>query len=301
MQMTPLGKTGLSVSRLGAGLARIGFELTIDEVKEAGQVLNAALDDGINFLDTAACYSISEELVGNTVSHRRDEYILATKCGHVTGGASGTEWSTQTIQDSIDRSLERMKTDHLDLVQLHSCELEILERGEVVEALLNAKESGKTRFVGYSGDNEAALWAVESGFFDTLQTSFNVVDQQARSKLFGPAKSRGMGIIIKRPVANGAWKVEHSPYGYADEYFSRAKILDKTGPILNGPDDRMLAAMGFVLAHQEVDTAIVGTRNPSHMHSNIEQVETKLPVSKEFVEELHHRFDMIGKEWDQLN
>ena len=197
MQMTPLGETGLSVSRLGAGLARIGVELTMNDIKEAELVLNAALDEGINFLDTAACYDISEELVGHTVAHRRDEYILATKCGHVTGGASGTEWSTQTIQDSIDRSLERMKTDHLDIVQLHSCELDILERGEVVEALLNAKQSGKTRFVGYSGDNEAALWAVESGFFDTLQTSFNVVDQHARSKLFVPAKSKGMGIIIK--------------------------------------------------------------------------------------------------------
>jgi aryl-alcohol dehydrogenase-like predicted oxidoreductase len=298
--MTPLGKTGLSVSRLGAGLARIGIELTMADVKEAGHVLNAALDNGINFLDTAACYDISEELVGRTVAHRRDEYILATKCGHVTGGVSGKPWSSQTIQDSIDRSLERMRTDRLDLVQLHSCDGEILERGEAVEALLEAKRAGKTRFVGYSGDNEAALWAVESGLFDTLQTSFNVVDQQARIKLFGPAKSKGMGIIIKRPVANGAWKVERSPYGYADEYFSRAKIVDGIGPILGAPEDRMLAAMGFVLAHPEVDTAIVGTKNPSHMRRNFEQVETKLPVSVEFVEELHRRFDLVGGQWGQL-
>ena len=301
MQMTPLGETGLSVSRLGAGLARIGYELTQADVKEAGQVLNSALDDGINFLDTAACYGVSEELVGRTVAHRRDEYILATKCGHVTGGASGKPWSTQTIQDSIDRSLQRMKTNHLDLVQLHSCNREILERGEAVEALLNAKRSGKTRFVGFSGDNEAALWAVGSGFFDTLQTSFNFVDQQARINLFEPAESKGMGIIIKRPVANGVWGVERSPYEYADEYFSRAKIVDGIGPVLGGPDDRMLAAMGFVLAHPEVDTAIVGTRNPAHMHRNVEQVETRLPVSIEFVKELHHRFDMVGGQWVQLS
>jgi len=300
MEMTPLGETGLNVSRLGAGLARIGFELTLSDVKEAGQVLNAALDDGINFLDTAACYDISEDLIGRTVPHRRDEYILATKCGHVTGDASGELWSAQTIEDSIDRSLERMRTDRLDLVQLHSCDMEILERGEAVEALMKAKRVGKTRFVGYSGDNEAALWAVESGLFDTLQTSFNVVDQQARIKLFGPAKARGMGIIIKRPVANGAWGVDSSPYEYADEYFSRAQMVDRIGPILGAPDDRMLAAMGFVLAHSEVDTAIVGTRNPSHMRRNFEQVETKLPISLEFVEELHRRFDMVGGQWVQL-
>ncbi len=300
MEMNPLGNTGLTVSRLGVGLARIGYELTMADIEEAGQVLNAALDDGINFLDTAACYDISEELVGRTVANRRDEYILATKCGHVTGSASGESWSAHTIQDSIERSLQRMKTDHLDLVQLHSCDIGILQRGEAVEALLSAKESGKTRFVGYSGDNEAALWAVNSGIFDTLQTSFNVVDQQARINLFEPAKSKGMGIIIKRPVANGAWRSENSPYGYADEYFSRAKVVSDKGPIEGEPNDRMLAAMGFVLAHPQVDTAIVGTRNPAHMHKNVEQVETKLPVSTKFVEELHSRFDMVGRQWSQL-
>ena len=71
-----------------AGLARIGYELTLRDIDEAGQVLNAALDGGVNFLDTSACYDISEELIGRTISHRRGEFILATKCGHVTGGAS---------------------------------------------------------------------------------------------------------------------------------------------------------------------------------------------------------------------
>ena len=133
-----------------------------------------------------------------------------------------------------------------------------------------------------------------------MKLSDGVVDQQARIKLFGPAKSIGMGIIIKRPVANGAWRAERSPYEYADEYFSRAQVVDGMGPVLQGPDDRMLAAMGFVLAHREVDTAIVGTRNPSHMRRNFEQVETKLPISLEFVEELHRRFDMVGGQWVQL-
>ena len=299
MQMRPLGNTGLNVSRLGAGLARIGRELTLADVDEAGQVLNAALDGGINFLDTAACYDISEELVGRTVAHRREEYVLATKCGHVTGDASSQSWSVETIQQSIDRSLTRMKTDHLDLLQLHSCGVEVLERGEVVDALLDAKAAGKTRFVGYSGDNEAAQWAVESGLFDTLQTSFSVVDQYARTRLFEPATDRGMGIIIKRPIANGAWGADRSPHAYAREYNRRAQIVSEMGPIPGAPDDDVLAAMGFVLAHPEVDTAIVGTRNPSHMRANIDMVETQLPVSIEFVAELHRRFDEIGEIWTQ--
>ena len=307
MQKTTLGNTGLEVSRLGAGLAAIGEELTLDEIDHVGRVLNRALDGGINFLDTAACYFDSEEMVGRAIAHRRDEYILATKCGHVTGGSSGRPWTAQTIRDSVDRSLTRLRTDHLDLLQLHSCNVAALERGEVIEALLEAKRAGKTRFVGYSGDNEAAGWAVESGMFDTLQTSFNVADQRARINLFGPAKAKGMGVIVKRPIANAAWGAERSPTAdlrynrtYADEYFRRAQVMAEMGPIPDDPDDRILLSMGFVFAHPEVDTAIVGTRNPSHMASNIEMVEKRLPISSEAVAELHRRFDEAASQWVQL-
>jgi aryl-alcohol dehydrogenase-like predicted oxidoreductase len=108
-----------------------------------------------------------------------------------------------------------------------------------------------------------------------------------------------MGIIIKRPIANGAWGAERSPYGYAGEYFRRAQIVSEMGPVPGAPADRILAAMGFVLAHSEVDTVIVGTRNPSHMQANIEQVETQLPIAAEFVDELHRRFDEVGDDWPQ--
>jgi len=300
MEMTLLGKTGLNVSRLGMGLAEIGH-LTLAEVEEAQRVLNAALDGGINFLDTAACYGNSEELVGRAVADRRDEYILATKCGHVAGGYSGQAWTAQTIRDSINRSLKRMKIDYLDLVQLHSCDVDVLEQGEVIEELLKAKEEGKTRFAGYSGDNEAARWAVESGQFDTLQTSFSVADQHARTKLFPLAEAKGMGIIIKRPIANGAWGAERSPSGYANEYFRRAQVMARKGPIPGAPDNRILLSLGFTLARPEVDTAILGTRNPAHMLSNIQIVESQLPISNEAVEALHRRFDEIEEGWVQLD
>ena len=304
MQITVLGKTGLRVSRLGAGLAEIGEQLTMADLGKADRVLNAALDGGINFLDTAACYGISEEVIGRTIAHRRGEYVLATKCGHVTGGYTGEPWTAQTITDSINRSLVRLKTDHLDLVQLHSCSVEVLKRGEVTEALLKAKEAGKTRFTGYSGDNEAASWAVESELFDTLQTSFNLVDQHARTKLFPLAETRGMGIIIKRPIANGAWGAQNVPRygrsGQADEYFRRAQLMASAGPIPGAPDDRILLALGFVFAHPEVDTAIVGTRNPFHMLANIELVEKTHAIPREAVLELHRRFDQMGDDWVQL-
>jgi aryl-alcohol dehydrogenase-like predicted oxidoreductase len=298
MQERTLGKTGLKVTRLGVGLAEIGSG--VDEAQVA-QVLNHALDSGINFLDTSACYGDSEELIGRTVSQRRDEYVLATKCGHIAVGYEGQEWTAQTIQDSIDRSLKRLQTDHLDLVQLHTCGVDVLERGEVIQALQDAQRAGKTRFIGYSGDNEAAAWAIESGVFDTLQTSFNLVDQHARTRLFPKAQAKNMGIINKRPIANGAWGASKSPSGYADRYFERAQVMQGMGPLPGSVEHRILLALGFTLAHDAVDTAIVGTQNREHMRMNIEWVNSKLPISPAIVEELHRRFDEIEEDWVQLS
>ncbi len=300
MEKRVLGKTGLEISRLGVGLAEIG-KLTMDDVARVSQVLNSALDEGINFLDTSACYGNSEALIGRTVAHRREEYILATKCGHITGGYEGEAWSVQTIKDSIARSLKRLRTDYLDLIQLHTCSVDVLEKGDVIQALLDAKQAGQVRFIGYSGDNEAALWAIESGQFDTLQTSFNLVEQRARTYLFPKAQAQNMGIIVKRPIANGAWGADESPSSYADQYFERAQIMRQAGPIPDAPAHRILLALGFTLAHAAVDTAIVGTRNPAHMKTNIQWVKEKLPIAAEAVEALHQRFDEVSQDWVQLS
>ena len=307
MQTRVLGKTGLMISRLGVGLSEIGG-LDLQEAQQAAEVLNLALDSapgppgGVAFLDTSACYSNSEELIGRTIAHRRDEYVLATKAGHATGGYRGEDWTARTILDSIDRSLVRMRTDHLDLVQLHSCGVAILERGEVIEALQQAQQAGKTRFIGYSGDNESALWAVKSGLFDTLQTSFNLVDQNARHYLFGPAKAQGMGIIAKRPIANGAWGAASAPSSYAAAYYGRAEMMRALGPVAAAPENRILLTLGFAFAHEAVDTFIVGTRSAAHMRSNIEWVESHLPIATEAVEDLHRRFDRFTgpQDWHQL-
>ena len=301
MEKRRLGKTNLQVSHLGVGLAEIGYNLTLADEATAADVLNSALDGGINFLDTSACYGISEELIGRTIARRRDEYVLATKCGHVAGGYQGEPWTAQTITDSIDRSLKRMRTDRLDLVQLHSCGVDVLEEGEAIEALLAARKRGKTRFVGYSGDNEAAAWAVSSGLFDTLQTSFNLTDQHARTRgLFVRARAQDMGIIAKRPIANGAWGASKSPSAYANQYFERAQKMLALGPLPGAPANRIQLALGFTLAHDEVDTLIVGTRNPDHMRANLRWIEKGLTLDPETVAELHRRFEALGETWAQL-
>jgi hypothetical protein len=299
METRPFGRTGWQVSRLGAGLSEIGFGLTLAQEDRAAQVLNAALDAGINLLDTAACYDVSEELVGRTVAHRRAEYFLATKAGHVTGGYRGREWTYQTVADSIERSLRRMRTDYLDLVQLHSCGVDVLEQGEVIRALQDARQAGKIRFIGYSGDNEAALWAVESGLFDTLQTSFNLADQRARLNLFPPARARGMGVIAKRPIANAAWGAKSSPSGYASEYWRRAQAMRAEGSLPGAPGDRIALALAFTLAHDAVDVAIVGTVKVEHMLGNVGLVEAGLVIADDTLAALHDRFARLDDGWVQ--
>jgi len=299
MERRQLGKTGLEVSRLGVGLSEIS-ELTLADVKTISQILNTALDEGINFFDTSACYGNSEELIGRAVHHRRDEFLVATKCGHVAGHHIGQDWSRKTVEDSINRSLWRMRTEYIDILQLHSCPLELLQRGEVISVIQEAKQEGKTRFIGYSGDNEAAEWTVESGLFDTVQTSFNLVDQRARTRLFTQAKAKGMGIIAKRPIANAAWGASESPSSYANQYFARAQAMQSSGPIQHAPANRILLALGFVFAHAEIDTIIVGTRNPTHMQANINWVQNNLPIAQEAVMALQQRFEEVGGEWEQL-
>lgn len=305
MQKVQFGSTGFETSRLGVGLSEIGsFELS--DQAQATNVLNTALDNGINFLDTSACYGISEELVGNGVSQRRDDYFLATKAGHVARGYEGEAWTFQTVVDSIDRSLRLLQTDHVDVVQLHSCDIDVLEKGDAIRALQEAQQAGKTRFIGYSGDNESAHWAVDSGLFATLQTSYNLVEQRARTTgLLEKAIAKGMGTIIKRPIAGGVWgksrpdAADQTASNYNTPYLDRAKSVRTLGPIENEPDDAILTSLGYTLSDPNANVSIVGTTNPSHMATNVRQIDNDLPIPDSVIAELNRRFEQLDKDWAQ--
>ena len=306
METKRLGRTGMQVGRLGIGLSEVGFNLEISDVDQARSVINQALDCGVNFLDTAACYGISEELIGLVASERRDEYVLATKAGHYLPRNEGEDWTYDLVISSVDRSLRLMKTDHIDLLQLHSCSVEVLEKGDVIRALQDVRASGKTRFIGYSGDNDNAKWAVTSGLFDTLQTSFNLVDQSARTNLFEDAEERDMGIIIKRPIANAVWGASQAPVPYpkhipeyTSEYFRRSGVLSAAGPLADDPNDNIRLALGFPFAHQEVDVTIVGTQRPQHMGANLEMVAKPFAISNSTVADLHSSWDEYSQGWEQ--
>lgn len=296
MEYRLLGKTNLKVSRLGIGLVKIGRDEMLTEIDKSDLLLNTALDNGINFLDTAACYGNSEEVIGRTVSHRRTEYILASKAGHTVGNQNGEPWSAETIISSVERSLKRMKTEYLDLIQLHTCDVQTLIKGEVIEALEHLKTDGKTRFIGYSGDEKAAEWAVKSKIFDTLQTSLNLVDQHSL-KYIDEARINNMGVIIKRPIANGIWDSNLTNRDAPNSYTSRARKMKTLGPILDAPHDYQELALGFVLTNSEVDTAIVGTGNTEHLKDNIKLVNSKLRLNKSTVDDIIGRFNKFDDNW----
>jgi hypothetical protein len=265
MEHRILGRTGLSVSVLGLGGSEIG-DSDFDNVEK---LLNSALDAGLNVVDTGECYGDSEEFIGRAISHRRSEFYLFTKVGHASGFEAG-DWDPKMMVDSIDRSLKRLKTDCVDLIQLHSCDEGKLREGDAIAILLKAKAQGKCRFIGYSGDREDALYAIDCKVFDTLQTSINIADQQAISLTLPRAASNRMGVIAKRPIANVAWHNGANPpdWDYARTYWERLQLLQYAWADPADMNRAVSTAIRFVLAQSGVHTAIVGTRNPARWKQN---------------------------------
>jgi len=291
MEKRRLGKTDMDVSVLGFGGAEIGFEGVSGET--VSTLLNSALDAGLNVIDTAECYRGSEELIGRTIGGRRNEFYLLTKCGHPHGAESGANWSRDSILQSIQRSLRYLKTDKIDIVQLHSCSESELRKGEAIAALQTAREKGYTRYIGYSGDSRAAHFAVECGAFDTLQVSISIADQEAIDLTMPLAREKQIGVIAKRPIANAAWKTGHKPIdSYHHEYWERLRKLNYD--FLQGGDleKTISIALRFTLTVPGVHTAIVGTKRPDRWQHDAKLLEAG-PLSEA-------EFQAIRQRWEDL-
>jgi aryl-alcohol dehydrogenase-like predicted oxidoreductase len=274
MERRQLGKTDMQVSVLGFGGAEIGFEGVTEETVE--RLLKSALDAGLNVIDTGECYEGSEELIGKTVSDRRADYYLFTKCGHPRGIGS-EDWSPSSLLESIERSLRRLRTERLDLIQLHSCSEAVLRKGDAIAALQTAREKGYARYIGYSGDSVAARYAVECEAFDTLQTSINIADQEAIELTLPLAREKQMGVIAKRPIANAAWKENHKPIdSYHHAYWDRLKKLNYEFVRHLPLEESIAHALRFTLSVAGVHTAIVGTTKPERWQENAKLVEAGL-------------------------
>jgi aryl-alcohol dehydrogenase-like predicted oxidoreductase len=288
MEKRMLGRTGLEVSVLGFGGAEIGFEGA--SAGDVRRLLNGALDAGLNVIDTAECYLQSEELIGEAVSGRRQDFHLFTKCGHPEQMGRG-DWRPASLLQSIERSLRRLRTDHLEVVHLHSCSEEELCKGDVIRALQEARQRGYTRFIGYSGDGEAAHFAVECGEFDTLQTSVSIADQEALDLTLPLARERNLGVIAKRPLANAVWRYKTRPDNwYVQTYWDRLQALDY--PFLHDAAHAAEMALRFTLSVPGVHTMIVGTKSPTRWQENSALVEKGM-LSRE-------QFEAIRARWKQV-
>jgi aryl-alcohol dehydrogenase-like predicted oxidoreductase len=305
----------MQVSVLGLGAAEIGFANTPDRIVDA--LLGVAFDSGLNVIDTAECYLDSEEKLGRVLEGRRQQCFLFTKCGHAPPprsrglmsraarklvrpiaravGRALPDWHPRLLEQSIERSLRRLKTDWLDLIQLHSCSHEMLRRGEVIEVLQRARQSGKTRYIGYSGDGQGALFAIQSGQFDALETSLNVADQEAFLLTLPLAAEAGLGVIVKRPVANAVWNNASRPdNSYHHAYWDRLQALHYD--FLRQPAG-LATALRFTLSAPGVHTALVGTTNPEHLRENI-GFAAQGPLEGPRIEAIHARWKQVaGPDW----
>jgi aryl-alcohol dehydrogenase-like predicted oxidoreductase len=295
----PLGRTGEDVTILGYGAMELrgpprGPEIADDE---AGRLLNALLDSGINLIDTSIDYGRSEELIGRYISHRRDEYLLASKCGCLLDLPPDAappyphDWSAANVRAGIEQSLERLRTDHLDLLQVHmSPSRGQLEGDGTIDEMVALRDEGKVRFLGMSGLLPNLPEHIEMGVFDVFQIPYSAV-QREHEELIARASQAGGGVLVRGGAARGApsedkaWGVPPIGLG-ADDARTRwdEGAIDD---LLDGMS-RMEFTLRFTLSHPGLSSAIVGTSRIAHLRSNV-QIAAKGPLAPDLYEEAKRR------------
>ena len=284
------GNSGLQVSALGLGAGQIG-DASLDEA-EVGRLLHGAIDAGVNLFDSARGYGLSEERIGRHLKGRRAEIVLSTKVGY--GIAGRADWTWDCIVDGVNEALQRLQTDHIDIVHLHSCPLATLQSDEVIRALEQVRAQGKIRVAAYSGENGELAWAVHSGRFGGVECSVNLFDQQSLHYALPHAAAHGIGVIAKRAVANTPWRFSSQPHGqYCETYWQRWQTMGL-------PDvgiDLQELALRFSAYAPGVSAAIVGTTRLEHLQHNVALVEQG-PLPQEWLDDIRQRFQLHGQSWD---
>lgn len=292
----PFGRTGLEVPVLGFGAGSIGgAELSEGE---AERLLKTVVDEGLTLVDTAPSYGLSEERIGRHLASRRAEIVLSTKVGYGVHGVP--DWTWEAVARGVDGALGRLRTDVLDVVHLHSCSRELLERGEVVDALEAAVAAGKVRVAAYSGENEALELAVAGGRFGAVQTSVNPFDQNGLDGLLPRAREAGLGVLAKRPLGNAAWRWDSEPEAPdVAEYHRRFRRLMEIGGLEpEGPGGIPWpeAALRFAAHAPGVDAVLVGSTDPAHLRANRTAVE-KGPLPPEVEQRLRQAWRATAEGW----
>jgi aryl-alcohol dehydrogenase-like predicted oxidoreductase len=297
MEKRAFGNTGLKTTVLGHGAMEIrgpriwgGRPVTDDE---ADRILNAVLDAGINFIDTAWDYGLSEEYIGKCLAHRRKEYILATKCGCTwenKGDHDDTPhvWTRANLQKNIDDSLSRMKTDYIDLWQLHNPAPEQVRADDLVPFMEQIKKQGKVRHIGISSTLPHIPTYLSWKKFEAYQIPYSALERKHEDAIRAVGEA-GCGVIVRGGVARGE---PGSGLGSADRWKSfEAANLDE----LRAPGEtRSAFLLRYTISHPQMHTTIVGTKNPEHLMENVKAAQAG-PLPASVYAEAKKRLDAAGQ------
>jgi aryl-alcohol dehydrogenase-like predicted oxidoreductase len=304
MQYRTLGRTGIRVSEIGFGAwaiggsaeasgVPIGWGKSIDDDSLAA--IRRARDLGVTFFDTADSYGFgrSESLLGIVLSRHRKDVVIATKVGVVrtSTGDLRKDFSKQHIYHAVDGSLKRLRSDYIDVYQMHNPTIDDLQRGEIQEVMEQLQDDGKIRFWGVSISTvQEGLEIVRRGWGHTLQVLYNVLNQAPAEELLPLAKERGFGVIARVPLASGllTGKYRQGSTFPADDirqsFLTSRRLsevkqrVDEVKAIVGGAA-RSIAegALRFVLANDAVSTVIPGARNARQVELNVAATEAALP------------------------
>jgi aryl-alcohol dehydrogenase-like predicted oxidoreductase len=304
MQYRDLGKTGIRVSTIGFGAWAIGgaseasgtplgWGRTSDD--ESLAAIRRARDLGVNFFDTSDSYGFgrSESLLGIVLSRHRRDVVIATKVGVVrsSAGTLKKDFSREHILHAVDGSLKRLRTDYIDLYQLHNPTMEDLRHEEIQETMDRLQELGKIRYWGVSIFNaEEGIEIINRKWGYALQVLYNILNQAPAAELFPLAKARGYGIIARVPLASGllTGKYRQDSVFRSDDIrqnFLTPKRLeeamarvDEVRSIIGGAERSMTeASLRFVLANDAVSTTIPGAKSVRQVEANVAAAEGALP------------------------
>lgn len=272
MLMKQLGRTGLQVSQIGYGSMGLrgprtwGVRVVSDEA--ADHFLNLVLDSGINFIDTAPDYGITEQRIGQFIGSRRSEYLLATKCGcapiqHSDHLETRHIWTRDVVARNLETSLRFLQTDHLDILQFHGGNAETLRQSGLIELLRDFQSQGVIRFVGVSSSLPELPAMIALNLFDTFQIPYSCLAPQHHD-LITQAAETGAGIIIRGGIAQGGPDAEIQRPALNDVWMRAA--LDE---LLPEGISRAELVLRYTLSHPHCHTTIVGTCNPLHLSENL--------------------------------
>jgi aryl-alcohol dehydrogenase-like predicted oxidoreductase len=298
MHYRTLGRTGLRVSVIGLGTMVHAGHFGPMKDSESLSAIDAALELGVNFIDTSDAYGAgySEILLGNALRGRRDKVILATKGGNVMVGPERGKrnFGPTYISRVLEESLKRLQTDRVDLYQLHNPTVDVIEHGEVWEVLERAKKEGKIRYYGVSINTiEEGIAAVKDGRSDTIQLEYNLLAQEPAEKIFPLAQEANVGIIaripLRRGVLTGKMTVADEQRFQGEDVRARsfkgeafAKELAKADQLrflVHEPVKSLgQAAIAFCVAHPVVSVTIPGARNDQQMRENAAGGDITLPA-----------------------